>query len=173
LRGFLALLLFLTGCVSIQDSYAPPIQRKSLDIGDHDGLRSFIHVNDPVAPLHFVRDVGPDVHDGSWRWTVQYPTLRFVVKKQPGLKLVVDYTVPELTLRDTGPVTFRFFVNAHPIAEVLHQTGGGQRLEKPVPVEWLRDDRNAILAMEIDKLWVSKADGLKFGFILTSAGFIE
>ena len=173
MRAFLTLALLLTGCVSIPDSYAPPIQRKALDAGDHDGLRSFIHVNDPAAPLHFVRDIGTDVHGGSWRWTLQYPTLRFVVKKRPGLKLVVDYAVAEDTLRDTGPVTIRFFVNTHQIAEVHHKTSGGQHLEKPVPVEWLRDDQDAVLAMEIDKLWTSKLDGLKFGFILTSAGFIE
>lgn len=173
MRALLALALVLTGCVAIPDSYAPPIQRKPLDVGDSERLRSFIHMNDPAAPLHFVRDVTSDVQGGGWRWTLQHPTLHFVVRKRPGLKLRVDYSVAEITLRDTGPVTLRFFVNAHLIDQIHHDKAEIRRLEKTVPIEWLRDDGDAVLAMEIDKLWVSKLDGAKFGFILTSAGFVE
>lgn len=132
-----------------------------------------MHMNDPAAPPHFVRDINADIQDGGWRWTGQHPTLQFNVKKRSGMKLTVDYTVPELTLRETGPVTIRFWLNEHLIEQVRRDQAGQQRLEKPVPIEWFRDDGVAVLAMDIDKLWVSKLDGLKFGFILTSAGFIE
>ena len=47
------------------------------------------------------------------RWTGPRPTLRFVLKRVEGLKLVADYAVPDVTLEKTGPVTVR---STHPWA---------------------------------------------------------
>ena len=167
-----SLMIGACSCVSIPDSYAPPVQRKPVEL-ELPPVREYIRMSDPIAMNHVLNDVATDLHDATWRWTGKRAALRFRVKSVRNRALAVDLTIAEETLRDTGPVTIRFLVNNRELDKVRYDTPGPRRFEKPVPPEWLKTDFDTLVAFEIDKLWISKLDGQQFGFILTQAGFVE
>ena len=174
-RLYLALLLLsaLTACVNIPDTYAPPIQRKPINGPDPSAFRHHIAMNDPMITAYIVRDISDHLESGAWRWTRKRPTLRFQLDRIDHLKLRVDYTVAEYTMKTTGPVSVSFFVNEHLLDKVAIPASGEQHFEKPVPAEWLRIDGETIVAMEVDKVWTSPDDGAQLGLILSSAGFVD
>jgi len=164
--------LAMVGCVGIQEAYAPPEQRKPLSVEDPSPLKAFIHMNDPWAPSHFIRDIGQELQGGTWRWTQQRPTMMFLVNSTKGQKFSSDFTIAELTLQQTGPVTISVTINDHLLDKATYAKSGYQHIEKEVPEAWLHAKAENIVVMEIDKLWVAPADKATFGFILTTAGFI-
>jgi hypothetical protein len=128
-----------------------------------------LNMGDPDAPRFFVRDIS-DGLNGSWRWTEGRPAVRIRVRSGEKLKYSIDFTLPEATFKETGPVTIAFSVNEHVLERVRYEQQGMQHFEKPVPGEWLEAGKDAIVGAEIDKVWVSKGDGAKLGFILTRIG---
>lgn len=52
--------------------------------------------------------------------------------KQP-MACLVDFTIAEATLKDTGPVTLTFFVNDRQLDKQTFRTEGARHFEKPVP----------------------------------------
>ncbi|MEP6539816.1 MAG: hypothetical protein ABJF23_31085 [Bryobacteraceae bacterium] len=168
----LALALSMAGCVGIQDAYAPPEQRKPLSVEDPSPLKAFIHMNDPSAPSHFIRDIGQELQGATWRWTQQRPTMMFLLKSTKEQKFSSDFTIADLTFQQTGPVTISILINDHLLDKTTYTKSGYQHIEKEVPEAWLHSKAENIVVMEIDKLWMAPADKATFGFILTSAGFI-
>lgn len=165
--------LFLTGCVSIPDSYAPPMQRKPLTDASQQTTGQFIQMNDPDAPLHIVRDVSPAVEGTGWRWVYQRPEFKFTLTSTQGLRFVMDYTVPDVTFKDTGPTQIAITVNGH-LLDTIHVTkSGDQRFEKSVPAEWLQTGTENHVVAEVDKTYLPPNGGVKLGFVLTRAGFIQ
>lgn len=130
-----------------------------------------VNMDDSDAAAHFVRDI----YDSgtSWRWTRQSPAVKLKIRSLESLKYTVDFTVAEVTFKDTGPVTITFTVNDHVLDRVRITAQGHQHFEKRIPAEWLALDQYAILGAQIDKMWVSKTDGAKFGFILSRIGLVE
>ena len=168
-----AVFVSLCGCVRYPEPYRPPVQRRPLEIGPSARLKSFVSMSAPDAAEHLVRDVLPDLKDGTWRWVMQRPTFQFHVPTTKGLKLRVDLTVPDVTFKDTGPVKINVFVGEHEL-DTLEFKEFGQRLwEKDVPEEWLTAYDPVIVRLEIDKLWTAKEDGVQRGFIITKLGFVE
>ncbi|MEZ5402382.1 MAG: hypothetical protein R2729_22095 [Bryobacteraceae bacterium] len=165
--------LALAGCVSQPDYYAPPEQRKAIAGPDTSRLKYFIRFNDPAAEDHILRDVGERIDDESWRWTGQRPLLRFVVPKIDGLRFVMDFAFNSETMSVTGPVTVRFAVNGHLLGTETYSKDGGYRFEKPVPPDWLKDGEDVVAGADLDKVWVSPADGARLGMILNGAGFLD
>jgi hypothetical protein len=172
LAATLVLALTTTACVGIQDTYAPPDQRKPLSVEDPSPLKAFIKMNEPSASSHFVRDISQDLQSGTWRWTQQRPTLIFMLRSTKGQKFSSDFTIADLTLQQTGPVTITITINDHVLDKTTYTQSGDQHFEKPVPEAWLRAKTENIVIMEIDKLWLAPLDKATFGFILTTAGFI-
>jgi len=131
-----------------------------------------VNMSDTSAPLRFVRDivVGPS---SGWRWTYQRPAVRINAGFELPVKYVIDFAVADATLRDTGPVTIAFTVNGRVLDRVRYATSGEKHFEKLVPAEWLEPGKAAIAGAEIDKVWVSKRDGARLGFILVRIGFAK
>lgn len=129
-------------------------------------------MSEPGAPLYFVRDIagGADV---SWRWTGKRPAVRFRVGGNENLKYTIDFTLPEATFKDTGPVTIAFTVNDHVLDRVRYARQGRQHFEEPVPPEWIEPDEFAVVGAEIDKVWTAKGDGAQLGFILSRIGLTK
>ncbi|MEZ5354074.1 MAG: hypothetical protein R2762_15660 [Bryobacteraceae bacterium] len=169
----LAAALLAVSCVSQPDYYAPPEQRRPSLGPDTSRLKHYIRMNDPAAPDHILRDISETVEGDAWRWTRQRPMLRFVTPKTDGLRLVMDFAFNGETMKETGPVTIRFLVNGHLLDTVKYETEGAQRFEKAVPKEWLAEGEDAVVAAELDKVWVSPQDGNKLGVILSGAGFLD
>jgi len=167
-----AVLLFavmMCACVGIQDTYAPPEQRKPLNVEDPSPLKPYIKMNEGGARDHFVRDIGKELQGGTWRWTQLRPTMMFVLPSTKGQKFSAEFAIAEITFKDTGPVTMTISVNGHELDKTTYSQFGAQHFEKPVPEAWLRAKAENLVVMEIDKLWVAPADKVTFGFILTAA----
>jgi hypothetical protein len=129
-------------------------------------------MEDADAPVYFVRDIQPDLHI-NWRWTMQHPAVRIEVRKVEGVKYTIDLALPEVTFKDTGPVTIAFTVNDHQLDRVLYDHAGTYHFEKAVPESWLTLQQEAILGADIDKMWTSPDDGAKFGFIIRRIGLVQ
>ncbi len=165
--------LLLAGCARIPDSYAPPMQRKPLTDPSQESTGQFIQMNAPDAPVHIVRDISPAVEGNGWRWVYQRPELKFTLTSTEGLRFLMDYTVPEVTFKDTGPIQIAITINGH-LLDTIHATkSGDQRFEKPVPSEWLQIGTENHVVAEVDKFWLPPNGDVKLGFVLTRAGFIQ
>jgi len=162
---------FLSGCANIPDSYAPPVQRKPLDGTEPKPLGHFVNMGDLNATAYIVKDVADVAEAGSWRWARKRPELRFYLETIENLTYKADFSIADMLIRETGPVTISIFVNDHLLATVKSAEAEEKHFEKPVPPKFLRAKAINIVAMEIDKVWVSKTDGTVFGFILSRAGF--
>jgi hypothetical protein len=172
--AFAALLLALAaGCKRYPDTYAPPEQRQPLNLEEPPEFKSFLTMNDAAAPLHFVKDIKPDLQGGAWRWTLKQPTVMLSAPKERGLKFVAEVAIPDITFRDTGRVSITVTINGSKLDTFVFPKPGSRRLEKPIPDGWLRAGEDNTVTMEIDKLWTAQQDGVQVGFILTSVGFAE
>lgn len=173
-RTFIPLLLLisLTGCVKQDELYAPPYQRRPLAGPDTSRLKHFVAMNDPDAPAHFARDVNERLESGLWRWTGQRPLVRFVLPRAAKrLKFVMDFTVTDEVLKQTGPLTVTYFINTHRIDQVTYTTSGERHYEKAVDPRWMTEVDNVVSA-ELNKVFVGE-DGVKLGLALIRIGFRE
>ncbi len=158
-------------CREPQLEFAPPFQRPPLEDFKAPPAR-VVNMSDPLAPARFVRDI-TSVAAPTWRWAGQRPAVRIRVRTTENVRYVIDFSIAEVTFKDTGPVTVTFTVNDHVLDRVRYTSAGQKHFEKSVPAEWLEPDKDAIAGAEIDKVWTSKDDGARFGFILTRIGLAQ
>jgi hypothetical protein len=85
----------------------------------------------------------------------------------------MDFSLAEQTFRETGPVTLTFTLNGKFFDRVRYDKAGHQHYFRDVAPEFLHKNGVNLVAIDPDKVWVSKADGGKLAFILTYAGFVE
>jgi hypothetical protein len=168
----MAACLTLTGCVGIVEYYAPPAQRKPLHTEIFKPLKTSIAMNDPDVIRHLDRGIGSELHGGVWRWTEKIAVLRLGALETAGpATLRLQLTTPELTMKDTGPVTVRFALNGSEVASRTFDKPGEHTIELPVKAVATKVDNE--LLMEIDKMWRSPVDGKEYGFILVSASLLR
>jgi hypothetical protein len=165
------IVLLLTSCQDGPPAYPLPEQRPLFE-GFKSHSARMIEMSDADAALHFVRDISPDLI-GSWRWSQQRPAVKIRVRSDENLKYKMDFTIPQITLQNTGPVTIAFTINDHVLDRVRYSHFGDQHFEKLIPPEWLAEGKEAIVGAEIDKLWTSPRDGARFGFIISRIGLTE
>ena len=166
----LLLALTLTGCINQPQLYAPPVQREPvLDGQAPKAPKDMLRMSDRDTDAYIIQDI-PKSGTDPWRWTGKRPTVRLAVAETSGLKLVVDYSVVENTLKDTGPVNLTFFVNGQPLATVHEDKKSIKHFEKSVPPEMLKPGVDNALAVEIDKVWIAKQDGAQLGFLIGGIG---
>ncbi|MEO8025064.1 MAG: hypothetical protein ABI823_01240, partial [Bryobacteraceae bacterium] len=166
--------LTLSSCVTMPETYAPPIQRDPIENARPYRIQRVIAMGEPDAEAFLVKDIARGTAEGgAWRWTQKRPTVRVVLKGAEKQKLVVDYTIPDATFAQTGPVTLDFYVNDQKLDTVRIVKAGQQHFEKPVPMEWLKANAENLLAVEIDKMYVSPQDQSTLGFVLTRMGLSQ
>lgn len=151
------------------ETYAPPVQRQPFENFRPYRSTRIVNMSDGDATVRIVRDVDAGLA-GSWRWAGQHPTIRVPGGPVENLLYVIDFTLPEVTIKDTGPVTLSFYVNDRLLDRVRYSSPGVQHFEKRVPDGWTQEDQEATVGAEIDKMWTSPEDGKHLGFILTSIG---
>ena len=160
--------VLLVGCKSSGDWYAPPVQRTPIEKPRAARAARVVEMGDPAADPLLVRDIrGPE---GSWRWTGQRPAVRVYVSKPEGLEFVAEFALSDATFKDTGPVGIQFQVNGKTLGAERYEQPGQKQFRKAVPAEWLRRGEDAEVGLELDKVWVSKADGAQLGVILSRLG---
>lgn len=170
-RAPLFLVLLFAGCTRIPEVYAPPMQRVIEE--KPRTLQHFVQMGSPEVMSYALADVVPTVEDGGWRWTLQKPKFRFQLPGTQGLQLRIDYVVPDLILKQTGPLRIAVYVEDHLLDTVLADKDGDHQFLKPVPPDWLTTDRPVIVRLELDKIWVSPTDQVRRGIILRRIGFVE
>lgn len=161
----------LAGCSRQQDVYAPPEQRRPLAVSQPSFVGPFADMSDPNADAYVVRDVSLSVEGGSWRWTNARPELQFYLTGVDNVKYAMEFAIADATFKETGPVTLSVFVNGALLHKERYAKPGPYKMEIPVPASMLKAAAVNRVAIEPDKVWVSKTDGAKLGFILTAAGF--
>ena len=165
--------LILSGCPNIPDSYAPPMQRKPLTGPEPAAFGHFVNMSDANVDAYIVQEVSSTTEGAGYRWVYKRPELRFMLSRTANVSFTMDFTVPEVTMRQTGAVTISFFVNGQLLDKVRLDKPGENHFEKPVPASWLRTDGPTLVAAEVDKVYIAPQDGAKLGFVLTRAGFTE
>lgn len=169
----LALLVFLCSCAHYPESYPPPEQRHPEPAKNPDPSSMMVAMTDADAPLHFVKDVDLEAPAGSlWRWAGPQATLKILAISTQNVKLSVDFTLWPTAFEQTGPVELAFFVNERQLDKVRYTTPGDKHFQKLISVDWLTTETESTISIAIDKMFVG-ADGKKFGFILSSAGFVQ
>lgn len=159
------------GCGRQPGSFPVPAQ-KSVDLGPDPGVpRGMVKMDDPDADAFLVRDISPE--HGETRWAFLHPELRLIVADARNLKFAVEFAIPAVTFRVTGPVTVSFGVNGKHLATMRCDHAGDYRLERAVP-EGLVQARQAIrVTFEANPRWVSPEDGAQLSFLLRSVGFTQ
>jgi hypothetical protein len=166
------LLSVATSCARLPETFAPPPQRAPLIVPPSTGLGYFLSMSDPQADLYLVQDF-QDHGPGTWRWAYSHPVLRFFVPDVPRLKFTMDFSLPERTFRETGPVTLTLRINGAYFDRQTFDKPGPLQYAREVPAGLLRPNAENRVAIDPDPVWVSKADGGRLGFILSKAGFTE
>jgi hypothetical protein len=154
------------------EPYAPPVQRQPFEDARPHRMSRMVDMSDSDSPAHFVGGILPGT-PAPWRWTNQKPTVKVTPRTNQGLRFVIDFSLPEVTFKETGPVTMSFFVNDHLLESVPYTASGEYHYEKAVPAEWVEPLKDSQLAASVDKVWVSPTDGVKLGFILTRIGLTQ
>jgi hypothetical protein len=174
-RAYLLLLplCFLLGCGNgnVPDYYAPPIQRKPLTGADPSPVGRFVNLAETNAEAYVIRDVNHGSEGDLWRWTRKRPELRFFLETIDHLDFKADFSIADATFKDTGPVTISVFINGNLLDKIKCAEPGEKHFSKPVPESFLHAKALNFVALDIDKVWVSKTDGAELGFILIRAGF--
>jgi len=149
----------------------PPPQRKTLERVVLAQRAPVVEMSESTADLHIVQGIstGPST---SWRWTGKRPTVKLNVFRTRAARFRIDFAIPDVTFKDTGPVTIRYFVNDREIGRERYDTPGERHWEAPVPADWLREGASNTFAAEIDKVWIAKGDGATLGFILSRIGLV-
>ncbi len=147
--------------------------RRPLTVDVTSTLNTYLRMNDPSAPRHIVRDIRPWTEEETWRWTGQHPTLMLAAPKLKRVRFTADVTVPEISFRETGPVTITVLVNSRELGQWRFESPGHKILELAVPDGWLRTDIENVIEMPIDKTFVAPGeDKNPRGFVLTSVGLL-
>ncbi|MSV27626.1 MAG: hypothetical protein EXQ52_02625 [Bryobacterales bacterium] len=162
-------MLFIAGCARSPGSYPPPAQSPPPPPLEGSALLSFIEMNAADAPAYIVRDIGPAVEGGLWRWARQRPAIRAAVPATDRFRFVMDFVIPDATAKG-GPVTIAFAVNGHILDTVRYTTPGRKNFETAAPPALLRAGEIAILTAVPDKT-VRSSDGEELSLLMISAGF--
>jgi hypothetical protein len=167
----LALMAIAAGCSEYPPTFAPPLQRLPVVDDDSLGYRHFHEMNDRRVETYFVQDIYT-LEGNSWRWTGPKPTLRYRLREIQNLRFVMDLTVPEVTFRETGPVTVAVRVNGHLLDTVRYTAAGDYQFVKPVDEAWLTADEETIVEASVEPTWLGADGGTRLGFVLQRAGFL-
>jgi hypothetical protein len=131
-----------------------------------------VDMNDPDSSQHVVKDIY-DAPGSPWRWTAGHPTVKVLVYATDNVKLSSDFAIWDEGFKQTGPIELSFVVNGRLLGKEKYTSPGYKHFEKAVPADWLSPDMESTISVDVDKLYVSPLDGVKFGFILTRIGFLR
>jgi len=169
--GAAAMALTAAGCSRLPTVYPPPAQAAGLPDPSNQGLGPMVAMSDPQADEYIVEGFRPS-SEGSWRWALDHPVLRFYLPDSGPLEFVMDLTLPEQTFAVTGPVTIRIAVNGRELDRMRCDRAGAYAYRHPVAEDLLRRNATNTVAVTPDKT-APREGGEKLGFVLSRAGFAE
>src|SRR6266542_2677962 len=99
-----ALSLYGAGCGGDMLSYAPPAQRPPLTGEDPEpGLGRFVRMSDRNAARYLLGGFRDAPVGTPNRWADQHARLRFFLLAVDRLKFTMDFAIPDVTFKITGP----------------------------------------------------------------------
>ena len=161
-----------SACGNLPGPIAPPVQRQPLAEFRPYRMSAIVDMSDEEAETHFVQDL-TSYAAPTWRWAGQHPALRVRMRSAESLRYTIDFSVPDVMLRSTGPLTVSFLVNGRVLDRVRYDHDGAQHFEKPVPDGWVTAGQDVTLGADVDKTWTPPEGGPKFGVILTRIGLTQ
>ena len=159
-------MLGLCACRQVPEWYAVPEQRPNFE--DPERWERMIRMTDVDARDYFVADIF-DPLAANWRFTGQRPAIRLTPPPRGQRKYRIEFVIPEVFFKVTGPVALTFLVNERLLDRRRYAAAGAYVFEKDVPPEWISGGE-VRLGAEIDKTFSSKADSRAYGFLLIAIG---
>jgi hypothetical protein len=170
--GLTGFVFLLYSCQNMPAPYPLPAQQHGFENARPHRVGYFVDTSDPNSVSQILSGITPGGPAPS-KWTLQNPAVRVVPHTNQGLRYTIDFDVPNVTFRVTGPVTLTFLVNGHVLESVRYVVAGSYHYEKPVPPDWMTPFSDTTLAVHIDKVFIAAADGAELGFILTRIGLTQ
>jgi hypothetical protein len=96
--------------------------------------------------------------------------VRLRVSRTAGLRLRVNFALPEESHKPLLPVTVRYYVNDKLLDTVVYRQAGMIEYRKTVPGEWLSTENDNLVRCETSPVYVAKADGVKLSMIVAEIG---
>jgi hypothetical protein len=174
MRGivWVVIVAVLTACCGREAGVYPMPEQRRTDLGeDPGGLGAFITMDDPLSDDYIVKDIG--TQRDYRRWAFRHPELRFRLKVASHLKLVVEFTIPPVTYKVTGPVTVEYALNGRTVGALRCDHAGDYKMEKAVPDGLVKTGEVTRLTFEANPRWIAPDDGAQLSFLLRSAGFAQ
>lgn len=167
------MVLLQLACGSYPESYPVPPQRARLEGPEAPAAGQFVRMDDSNADAYIVKDIGRTPEGTGWRWTFQRPELRFYLNSKENLKFVMDFHISPATFAQTGPVTLSVLIGGESLISKRCNQPGAYHLEAPVHGLNIKINEPVNVVAQLDKLFVSPADGARLGYILQNAGFVS
>jgi hypothetical protein len=166
-----AVAVLTVSCVPTPEYYSPPPPHVHSGADTAVGLLdAYFRVEDPDAQMFLVKDV--EALEGSFRWTHAEPEFRFFLNSTAKVKFTMEFSVHDVTFKDTGPLSIALLVNGREIDTVRYDEPGRKLYVKPVPSELLRRNEENRVLVRVLNPWRT-GDGAVLGIILHAAGFTE
>ncbi len=131
---------------------------------------TFLKMSDDAADLGIVQDILHAEPGSSWRWTGQHPSVKVWVDGLQGWNLHVRFTFAGVIRKQVGPITIRFFVNNHELGSQRFDREQQYEYVKAVPAALLKPGIANVIALDLDRVYVSPKDGVKLGILLQEIG---
>jgi len=154
----------------LPDSYPVPEQRSSKDGPDPEPLGAFVSFSDARSPDYVVDGFLPSAPDQLWRWASARPTVRVRVSRKTGLRLRVNFAFPDDSHKPLLPITVSYFINDRLLEAVVYKQSGVLEFRKAVPPEFLAEDADNLIRLEVSPIYIAKADGVKLSMIVSELG---
>lgn len=148
-----------------------PAQRHVSDGRDPGDLGIYIDMGDPFAAEYVVRDISPE--KSNWRWAFVRPELKVRAPRTQRFRFAMEFAVPEVTFRVTGPVRVTCYLDGKSLGPMPVHEAGRHRYERPVPPGWVQPGATVSVTADVDKRYIAKDDGAQLSFLLSAAGFVE
>jgi hypothetical protein len=127
-------------------------------------------MSDPRCEPRVIRDMLSAPPGSQWRWTNQSPRFKMPVDSE-AWDYHVEFTVPDVILKRTGPVTVHFIVNDREVGQGRYSKDSHYEFNSPVDPALLAAADPVTFGLDVDPVFVSESDGMKLGVLLESIGF--
>ncbi len=125
---------------------------------------SFVEMAEGRSGRFIVRQI---FGEGAERWTGPNPAMRFDLPSPGAWTAAVRFRAAEKSLKETGPITIRLFVNGRAVGQTRVASPEVRTFSAPVTL----DRSEAELSFIVDKPWNSPEDGVNLGVVVQAMGF--
>ncbi len=130
-------------------------------------------MSNPNAAAYIVQGIASNTEGNGYRWAFAHPVLRFVVPQIERPKFLLDFWLPDTTLRVTGPLTLSISFNGRLFDRPRFAQIGAQHYQREVPAGFLHANAINLVSIDPDKVYTAPADGAKLSFPISRVGFVE